>query len=603
MTSTSKFLNVLSDLGSKGYVVKKAYRRIQNRDIFLHAYSKLYANRGATTPGLDGETVDGMSVAKIDAIIEELHNGTFKWTPVKRVYIPKKDGRQRPLGIPTWKDKLVQEVIRLVLESYYEPQFRDCSHGFRPSRGCHSALIQIRETWTGTTWFIEGDIKGCFDNIPHTAILNCIGSKFQDNRFLKLIKGMLQAGYYDEWRYHATYSGTPQGGIVSPLLANIVLHELDQWVEDELLPAWNFGNRRQTTPEYNRLTGAITKANRQGNATLAKELQKERRGVDRLMPHCDNYRRLRYIRYADDFILGFCGTRQEAQTIKDGIAEKLTSLGLELSNEKTLITHAKNGKARFLGYELRKRVDKEQFKKVRRNGRWSTQRTISGQIRLYIPRDVIKASARTYTDPRGSTRLLHLSDFDIVATLGAEINGLINYYYLATNIHSLSEAVYAYKLCAVRTLANKHKCNTSVIWREHSAYSPAPHGQHCIMVTVENPSNPAKPYTAMCGNLRLRTQYRVGKCSDVKFIPHLTTTQLVERLMAQKCELCGSTENIEVHHISKLKNLKRRKANRKPLMKWEELMIAINRKTLVVCRSCHKAIHSGKYDDKPLRGN
>lgn len=603
MTSTSKFLNVLSELGNKGYVVKKVYRRIQDRDLFLHAYSKLYPNRGAMTPGVDGETVDGMSLEKIDAIINDLHNGTYKWTPVKRVYIPKKDGKKRPLGIPTWKDKLVQEVIRLVLEAYYEPQFRDCSHGFRPNRGCHTALIHIKETWTGTTWFIEGDIKGCFDNIPHATILECIGSNFQDNRFLKLIKEMLQAGYYDGWKYHKTYSGTPQGGIASPLFANIVLHELDKWVEDKLLPNWNFGKKRKVTSEYSRYTDAIHRAKKKENIPLFKELQKARKSVSRVYSHEDDYRRLRYVRYADDFILGFCGTRHEAQEIKNLIAEKLATLGLEMSNEKTLITHAKNERARFLGYELRKRVDRKQSRKVKHKEGWRNTPTITGQIRLYVPRDVIKRAARTYTDPRGSVRLLHLDDFDIVATLGTELNGLINYYYLATNIHSLSEVVYAYKLCAVRTLANKHKCNTSVIWRKYKGTSPAPNEQSCIMVTIDNPRNPDKPYTAMCGNLHLRTQRRIGKYSDTKFIPHLTTTQLAERLRAQRCELCDSTQSIEVHHISKLNNLKKRKANKQPLQVWEERMIAINRKTLVVCRKCHLSIHTGKYDAKKLKGN
>ena len=141
------------------------YRQLFNPQLYLVAYGRIYANAGAMTPGVTGETVDGMSLAKIGAIIDVLRHERYRWQPVKRVYIPKKNGKRRPLGLPTWSDKLVAEVVRLLLEAYYEPQFSDRSHGFRPGRGCHTALTEVVEVWKGTHWFIEGDISDCFGSL------------------------------------------------------------------------------------------------------------------------------------------------------------------------------------------------------------------------------------------------------------------------------------------------------------------------------------------------------------------------------------------------------------------------------------------------------
>jgi group II intron reverse transcriptase/maturase len=183
-----------------------------NPDLSRRAYAQIQANRGALTPGITDETVDGMSQAKIATIIEAIRHERWKWTPVRRVEIPKKNGKTRPLGIPTWSDKLLQEVIRSILEAYYDPQFSQHSHGFRLHRGCHTALTAIHRTWAGTKWFIAGDIKGCFASIDHTILLTILRARINDNRFIRLIEALLKAGYGEVWTYHPTYSGTPQGG-------------------------------------------------------------------------------------------------------------------------------------------------------------------------------------------------------------------------------------------------------------------------------------------------------------------------------------------------------------------------------------------------------
>ncbi|MBU1879520.1 MAG: reverse transcriptase/maturase family protein, partial [Chloroflexi bacterium] len=353
MQATQTYLEILRDRGERKLPLRRVYRHLQDRELFLRAYAKLYANEGALTPGVDPrDTADGMSLERIDRIIEALRAGTYRWRPVRRAYIPKKSGKLRPLGVPSWEDKLLQEAVRIVLSAYYEPQFSDASHGFRPGRGCHTALQSILFRWTGTKWFIEGDIKGCFDNIDHDKLLEIIERDIQDGRLIKLLRGMLKAGYMEDWRYHRTYSGAPQGGVLSPLLTNIFLNELDTYVEDELIPQYTRGRRRRPNPEYVQTSYRKLVARDRNDREEYTRLHAKQGTLPSVDPHDPEYRRLRYVRYADDFLLGFAGPKSEAETIKHLIGEYLSELGLHLSEQKTLVTHATSGRARFLGYEV-----------------------------------------------------------------------------------------------------------------------------------------------------------------------------------------------------------------------------------------------------------
>jgi retron-type reverse transcriptase len=200
MRTADTILGIIRDRGRRGLPLEDIYRQLYNPGLYLPAYARLYANEGALTRGATSETVDAMSLGKIERLIDALRQERYRWTPVRRTYVPKKNGKLRPLGIPPWSDKLLQEVIRLILDAYYDPQFSAYSHGFRPGRGCHTALRDMEHTWTGTKWFIEGAIHACFDRLDHQVLVAILREKLHDNRFIHLIQGLPAAGYLEDWR-------------------------------------------------------------------------------------------------------------------------------------------------------------------------------------------------------------------------------------------------------------------------------------------------------------------------------------------------------------------------------------------------------------------
>ena len=603
MAENHKFIGIVHKLGKNRYPLKGVYRRIQDKELFLAAYGKLYANQGATTVGIDpNDTVDGMSLARIETIIAQLHEGIYQWQPVRRVYIPKANGKKRPLGIPTWSDKLLQEVIRMVLEAYYEPRFSHYSHGFRPKKSCHTALKQIHHSWKGTKWFIEGDIKGCYDNIDHNVLLAILTRDIHDNRFIKLIRQMLKAGYLEEWRYHETYSGTPQGGVVSPILANIVLNELDNFVETELFPAYNRGWRRQINPEYGRIKARLYYARKKGLKETAQKLLKQSRLLPSGIPSDPNYRRLRYNRYADDFLLGFVGPREEAEEIKRKIKAFLETIKLELSEEKTLVTHATTQAARYLGYEIKVALENSQLTKQYKRDSRHCSRSINMLPVLSVPADVARHWRTKYTKngkPTNRPELLQCSDFEIVKTYGLEFQGVVNYYVMAYNVaRSFYPVKHMFTESAVRTLANKHKTTRGRIYARYKRRSV--HGVKALIVEAPNLNNPEKPYRAALGDKPIRTSFS-SVMQDKKQELYIGRNDIVRRLLADTCELCGSQDHIAVHHVRKLADLKRKHQGTKSKPDWIKFMLTRNRKTVVVCRRCHTDIHGGQYDGRKVK--
>ena len=600
MRSAQTIIEMVRSRGERGLPIRRVYRLIRNRDLLINAYGKLYANEGALTAGVNPHnTVQGMSLARIEAIIDQLEQGTYQWQPTRRTEIPKKKGGKRPLGIPSWNDKLVQEVIKTVLEAYYEPQFSSHSHGYRPSRGCHTALQEV-ETWRGTKWFIEGDIKGCFDNIDHDVLLQVIGRQIQDARFLKLLKEMLQAGYVQDWQYHKTHSGTPQGGVVSPLLANIMLNELDKFVENELFPQCNKGQCKERNPAYMRLNWQMTAAKRRRDVDTFRQLRGQRRQIPSQNTHDPKFRRLKYVRYADDFLLGFIGTRSEAMVIKEKLAQFLQGIKLSLSHDKTLITHATESRARFLGYEIHIAQDNNRCVRHRQQAK-RQGRSINGLPLLKVPRDVIqKWSARFSKNGKATYRpyLLRCSAFEITFTYGQEFQGLANYYALAHNVSSLYKVKFHYMRSLAKTLAKKFKRSLSWVYRKYKRKSED--GVTCLIVDAPNPNNPDKP-------LRAKFGYKSLKRNDKAIITDTITyfyngrNELARRLLANKCELCGSSDRIRGHHVRKLKDVvKRYQGQRHPPL-WAKFMMERRRKVVFVCHQCHVDIHAGRYDGQKVK--
>jgi len=584
MRNAETVLGVIRERGRRRLPLEDMYRQLYNRDLFLRAYGRIYRNDGAMTPGSTPETVDAMSLEKIDALIDLLRRESYRWTPVRRTYIPKKSGKLRPLGIPTWSDKLLQEVIRSLLEAYYEPQFSRHSHGFRPDRGCHTALGEITRHWRGVKWYIEGDIVQCFDQLDHSVLLAILNEKLHDNRFLRLLSDLLRAGYLEDWKYHVTLSGSPQGGVVSPILSNVYLDRLDQFAETVLLPAYNRGDRRKPYPPYVALLNAARRRWDAGHADEARRLRHQAQRMASRDPNDPDFRRLWYVRYADDFLLGFSGPREEAEQIKQRLQEFLReTLKLELSQEKTLVTHARTEAARFLGYDI---VTLDADCKHDHRG----QRCINGAPGLKVPAAVIRKKCSGYMR-RGKP--IHLAarrqetDFSIITQYQAEYRGFVQYYLLALNVHRLWQLHWVMSLSLVKTLANKFRASVRRIRRKYQKTLVTLHGtQKVLEVVVERGEK--KPLVARFGGIELRWQ----KSAILDERPRevfSVRSEVVQRLLAQKCELCGAEGGCQVHHVRKLADLNQPGRSDKP--PWVKRMAARHRKTLVVCQSCHEAIH------------
>lgn len=595
MKPTSEILRRLKENSGKKSkrVFTRLYRYLLREDIYLRAYENLYANRGAGTKGTDDDTADGFSLEYVQRIVKELKELTYEPKPVRRVYIGKHNGKLRPLGVPSFRDKLVQDAMKQILEAIYEPIFSEHSHGFRPKRSCHTALKEININFKGVKWFIEGDIKGCFDNIDHKVLLNLLSAKIKDSRFINLIRKFLKAGYMEDWIYHKTYSGTPQGGILSPVLTNIYLNELDKRVE-AMASEFDTPALHSCSTVYSKARTYIYKLRREYGKTAnprdKKELLKRIHQLEvekRKLPCKDaSDKKIVYVRYADDFLIGIKGSREDAESVKRQLKQFLSEeLKMELSEEKTKITHSSEA-ALFLGYDVKVRRNN----RTKRTLRGIVQRTLNNTVALLIPFDrierfmyerrIVRQGQDGRLIPIHKHLLSGLTEIEILDTYNALTRGLCSYYSMASNFLKLNYFTYLMEYSCLKTLANKHKTSISKLKKKYGI-------GHTWGIGYETRAGHKTMKIVRHSDLKRGIEYqsKVDTIADYTYLG--ARNSLEARLRANKCELCGAEGEgyiFEIHHVNKVKNLKGKQY-------WERAMLSRKRKTLVVCRECHERIH------------
>src|SRR5712691_2038971 len=484
--------------------------------------------------------------------------------------------------------------MRMILDAYFDGTFSDHSHGFRPGRGCHTALGEIYHTWKGTTWIIEGDIADCFGSLNHDLVVAALAEHIQDGRFLNIAKKLLDAGYLEDWKFNKTLSGVPQGSILSPILSNILLSKLDRFVENELMPQYNKGEKRKTNQAYKSLMNRAQRLRRKGQKEAAQKIKQQAQKLPSIDPQDPDYRRLRYCRYADDFAVAFAGPKAEAEAIKQRLRTFLREeLKLELSEEKTLITHTRESAAKFLGYEIT--TDQSNTKQTRnRNGHKG--RSINGEIGLKVPQRVVEEKCKRYMrkgKPIHRAELLNESDYTIIATYQLEYRGIVNYYRMAYNLHTLRKLKWVMEQSLTKTLAHKHKISVHQVYKKYQASLDIKGKVYKgLQVTISREGK--KPLVATWGGVPL-TWDTTTSIEDQIPTQWAGRSELERRLLAQICEQCEATrmtDKIEVHHIRALKDLEKYTGREKP--RWVQIMAARRRKTLVLCHTCHMDIQYGR---------
>jgi group II intron reverse transcriptase/maturase len=586
------------------YKFQRLYRNLYNPEFYWLAYKNIYANKGSMTAGVDGSTMDNMSDSRIEKIICSLKSGAYKPNPARREYIAKKNSKKkRPLGIPSGDDKLVQEVVRMILESIFEPNFSKRSHGFRPKRSCHTALKQIHDTFTGTHWFVEGDIEACFDSFDHHVLIDLLRRRIDDEAFIALMWKFMKAGYMEQWQYHKTYCGTPQGSGISPILANIYLDELDKFMED-YKARFDVGSskRPRFTHEYHvakhkveryKLKGtqcwdSLSEAERKLRAKTLKTLQREMRSTTASIPKNEAYKTIQYVRYADDFIIGVIGGKEDARKVKSDVKRFLADmLKLKMSDKKTKITHT-GDRARFLGYDVT--VSRAQTAIKKKDGRM--QRCHSYVVKLLVPREkwvnklleykamkvVLNENGKERYKALHRGKLINKLDIEILSAYNAEIRGLYNFYSIANDSYKIGVFANIMKYSMFKTFANKYKTNVHRIKDRFF---------HNGNFTVEYRTKSEKKQ-AVFYNKGFKRKLD-AMAAEVSFLPQYHKydrfNSLKNRIKLGLCEMCGKkSNNIALHQVKRMKDLTGNSA-------WELLMLERRRKTLAVCPKCHSEIH------------
>lgn len=590
------------------WINRDLYRLLYRPELYVMAYERNKSKPGNMTAGTDGQSIDGMSMSRIEGIIQEIRDESYKPQPARRVYIPKANGKMRPLGIPTVRDKLVQEVVRTILECIYDSPhgetFSERSYGFREGRSTHSAIKEVCHKWNGVKWFIEGDIKSFFDEIDHEILIHLLRKRVKDERFLNLIRKFLGAGFIEDGKFVNTVKGTPQGGVISPVLANIYLHEFDLWVDD-VGKKYERGLKRKPNPEYRSLVRKraylLKKCSGKPDEDQKAQLKVwEERLAD--MPSVDvndpDFVRVRYVRYADDWLIGVTGPKALAEEIKTAAATYFTeSLKLQLSLEKTKITHCKD-KAAFLGFLVGRptfggsrwvkyKAEGTAYHQVRRSSNeasvkvWApTQELLK---KLLAERFIKFKNGEPFAISKRS--YVHHDPDDIVLRYNAIKRGLVNYYKPVVNINALQLIDSLLRLSLAKTLAHKYGTSMRRQFRKRGRSLK-------VVKEIKGQENKVVQYWE-CEFKRDTNAFMANvRNLDELFHRYQKTTR---SKLGMDCCICGRSEDIHMHHLRHL-----RKSNKTVVKGFDRVMGRINRKQIPVCHDCHIKIHSGKYDGMRL---
>lgn len=584
------------------------YKLVKDKDLLIAAYESIKSNKGSTTNATsESENIDGFSLNRVDKIIAKLNSETWNPKPARRVNIPKKNNKTRPIGIQGADEKVVQTAVKFILESIYEPVFLNNSHGFRPKRGCHSALEMISQQFDGMHYLVEGDIKGMFNNVNHDVLINILRRKIKDEKFLRLIRKFLRAGYMEiNMPLVKPLTGTPQGSTLSPILANIYLHELDLYMMRKWITTHRSRRNTIKNKAYTKLSSVIRRLQRNIGSTELKEekvelirqlklVKKERLKLPYSQEESKAIR-IKYVRYADDFIVGVSGPRKIATNIKEEIrAFVADKLSLELSEKKTVITDIRKDRSIFLGYSIR--IDTSiKITKVHTKGRSPfMKRTTGFLIKLEVPmqrliqRLALKGFCTAKGFPLPKRAWTIFDDFTIVSSYNSVFRGYINYYSGADNQNALYRLKYIMRFSLAMTLAARHRSSISKEIKKHGKYFR-------IMLETKNKAGKKKIREVEFVNPKFNKSskhWQVG----TKFgtLESFVIGKRTRTKLFGECCICGNGA-VHMHHIRHVK-----KASKGSKQTFQTLMGLINRKQIPVCLSCHANIHNGKYDGKNLR--
>lgn len=554
---------------------KNVYKILCDPQVLKAGYLKLKSNPSFMTPGADEKNLNDLRINEqyFMDLANKLKKETYQPKPTKRVILPKTGGKMRPLSIPVIEDRIVQNALLFILEAVFEKTFSDKSHGYRPNRGAHTTCKNVRK-WKGVSWFIKGDIVNCFDTINHNKLMEIINLEIKDQQITDLLWKYLRAGVVIDNQYQKTTIGVPQGAIISPILSNIYLHSFDLYI-DKLKKELDTEKTSVPNLEYIRAKTRLR----------SKKIVDKKRGYKELRTIKSTIRtglKLYYVRYADDWLLGIWGSKKDAIKILEKIViffkEKLD---LELSIEKTKITHAGKEKVQFLGYEIYSPTPKESFfekSKVKKR---------ASHVSIYIdaPYNKLKnqlIDENILVEKNGKwlinavTHWINYDHAEILYRYNWMINGYLNYYSHVNNLNIFHKLIgfVLRQSCAI-TLGRKLKLRSrKKVFKKFGK-------------NLEEPSTKLKLAIPVNFEKNIKN-YKITTVRDpLKILKWSIRTQ---NLMQGPCVGCGAINNIEIHHVKKLSKTIKAK---NPVHK---IMSILGRKQVPVCKKCHKDIHSGTYN-------